>query len=219
MNDHHMAPERRVRFERRLRDWTTYDVADRMVRLATYLAQPDPEITAEMVTGWEDGEKISPARLVLLSVVLDLPVELLMPMLDPSWLAPWVVLDRTAGTMSDEVLRREFLTLVAGLASTAVVDPERVGAAFGPRTRVDRELVGQLQRVVRLCAGQYDRMPSGLLRQRAHCILDAVKAMLAAPLPPGMRPDVLALGAEVAVLAGWSSRSVGHLDEASGYDR
>jgi tetratricopeptide (TPR) repeat protein len=208
-------PERWIRFEREVRGWDAEDVACRLVRLSVFLGEPDLDISAAMVTAWETRrEPIGPGRLLLLGVVLDLPLETLMPLLDVEPVPIWVILARRAGTIGDDMLRRDFIALIATMSGMPLIDGERLASALGRYTQVDHELLGQLQRTVRMCARQYDQMPAVLLRHRAHGSLDAIKALLAGKLPPSLRRDCMALGAEAAVLAGWASRCNGVLDEA-----
>lgn len=150
-----------------------------------------------------------PGRLAVLAVLLEVDPEQLAGRLPDSLIEP---LDM-AGTITDNVLRREFLAVVVSLG-VSLVDPERFAAVFDGHLPTDRELLDDLQQLLRRYAGQYDQMAPGLLHQRSRAALEAIKLMLAGPLGPGLRRDVLALGAEAGVLAGWASRTAGRLDEA-----
>ncbi len=95
-----------------------------------------------------------------------------------------------------------------------MIDPGRLGAALGQRARVDHDLVRQLDAVVRVLAGGWDSMPAPLLHRAVLQHLGDVAALLAGPLPPGIRRRVMMIAAQSAALAGWSSQFVGRDDVA-----
>ncbi len=212
---------RRLAFERRIRGWHEEELAERLGRLAAFLGQPDPDLDAFAVESWECGGTVTPARLMLISVVLEVPAHELVGLLDPLALPEWgAVVAQVPGTIDaeDEVLRREFLRLTAVvLGGVAALDPERFDVALSRRVQVDLELLGQLRCAIRQSAGQYDALPAGLLRQRAAGLTESVKALLTGPVPGGLRRELLSVGAEAATLAGWASRSDGRPRQAAGY--
>src|SRR5207253_2439986 len=101
------------------------------------------------------------ARLMLLSLVLEVPAEELMGLLDPMSLPEWVPLaELGAGSIDPDLLRREFLRLTGSalMAGLVGVDAERAAAAVR-RQQADPELLRQLRYAVRQAAGRYDALP------------------------------------------------------------
>jgi transcriptional regulator with XRE-family HTH domain len=211
-----MGPGYRIRRRREECGLIEDELAARLARLSIFLGQPDPEITADVVARWEAGERISASRLLLLASVLNLPLAELLPALDPCSLPEWVVFASGAASMGDDgMLRREFVRLLLNLsAASAGLDLERLSATLAGTAGIDLELISQLRQSSRTLAGCYDSLPVSLFRQRAQAQLSAVKDLLAGSLPPNTRRELLSVGGECAVLAGWASRMDGRAAEA-----
>lgn len=208
-----------MRFERELRGWELEEVAERMCRLAAFLQMPDPAIDADAVDAWEYGARMTPLSLTLLSTVLEVPAAEFMSLLDPLALPQLdALLGQGPRTIAvDEVERREFMRhALVLLGGVIALEPDRLDAALSRRV-VDRATVFELRFAVRQLASAYDALPAPLLRQRAVALVETVLGLLAGPLGPRLRADLLSLGAEAATLAGWASRSDGRLRQAAGY--
>jgi hypothetical protein len=208
-------PAQRLRWERELRDWTTDDVAARMRRLALHLGQPDPELTAHMVDAWESGSKVGPGRLALWTTILDVPVREVMALVDPLQLPEWVILAAHCGssiTWEGDTKRREFLWLLTG--AMGAVDPAQLDAVLTRRLQVDRQLVGDLSASIRQLADQMAATPPALIRRAVLQHVEAARSLLARPLPPGLRRDLMAVAGHAAALAGCISSWLGEDDRA-----
>ncbi len=211
------APGRRLAFERRLRGWTEAELARRVRRLAAYLGQPDPALTAAVVVGWEAGRRLAPARLSLVALVLDIPLADVVALLDPLQLpqSTLAAAQVTGIVEAREMERREFLRLVATAGAVVTFDP----AYMFSGVRADRSLVDDLAAFARRLAQQWDSLPPALLHRNALTLLEAVRSLMAGPLAPGLRRNLMAVGGQAGALAGLTARFMGRDHDAVEYLR
>jgi len=117
-------------------------------------------------------------------------------------------------SLDGEVRRREFVRYLAFMGGMAALDPERLAATLRGLVHVDRTLVDQLHWWTRELAAQWDEVPPSVLRTSVGAHLTAILELLAGPLPPNLRRDLLAVGAHTANLAGLVARMIGDDDES-----
>ena len=167
---------------------------------------------------WREARP-GPARLSLWCLALDVPVREALCLLDVLQLPEWVVLAAHLNGRIDsaEMRRRDFLRLAAVSGAMATIDPGRLADVLAGIARPDRELVRDLTIYGYGLAGQWDCVPSALLRLPLMRHMETVKTLLAGPLAPGLRLDLMDVGAHAAALTGHLSRRLGRDDEARVY--
>ncbi len=126
----------------------------------------------------------------------------------------WLAFEPDAGSLEEDVRRREFVRYVALLGGMAALDPERLSTTLRGLVHVDRTLLGQLRGWTYGLARQWSMLPPPVLRADVGAHLTALCELLAGPLPPGLRRDLMAVAAQTAALAGLVARMVGDDEEA-----
>ena len=193
-----MPANERLREHRLRRGWTLDAVAERLDQLAPTVGRKHLGVSGTMVGKWERGER-QPRGIYreLLCVLYQASTD---------ELGLWT-LSGPESTL-DAMQRRAFLQglgAATGFAVTASsLEPwDRLSAALGQPSRVDRQTVAELEHVTTSLEGLESQVSPRALLGPVVGHLNTVAALLQGPTRPSLRRQLCSIAGETAGLAGW----------------
>ena len=190
-----LAPNRRLRLQRKLRGWSLNDAADALHRLGIELGEPDDLLVdGNTFCRWELGKRSPGPRYTrLLCNLYGLPANEL-----------GLVTPDGEALLEEEMRRREFLRCLA-LAGVAAVDPDRLIAALGMPVRVDHQLLDNYEAITRGFIQQWRSVAPAALVPPVSGHLALLTARVKEARPPAVERRLQSIAAETALLLGWLS--------------
>jgi hypothetical protein len=182
----------------KLTGWTQVRFVHELRRAARSLHEPEPTgLDAVTVNRWRRGRQSpSPYYRRLLH-------HLYVSVCDGSPRPSAVPAHRLIDHEAEDVKRRRFLTYLAVLAESTLVDPDRLDSALSSRTGMDRSLLDGLEAVTRSYARRWHSVPPEVLLPviRHHCA--ALHELQLRSYPPAIGRRIRSLAAEATALLGW----------------
>jgi hypothetical protein len=207
-------PNERLRHHRLQHGWTLDGVAQRLDALAPTVGKKHLGVNGTMVGRWERGERqprgIYRGLLALLYETTTEALGLYQPALSERVL--------------EDMQRRAFfqhLGAAAGIAITsAAMEPwERLSAALRQPSRLDREIVTELEHVTVTLEGLESQVSPKALLGPVVGHLDTVASLLKGTPRPSLRQQLCSIAGETAGLAGWLTWDLEDRKAASAYFR
>src|SRR6266540_7551666 len=209
-----VIPNERLRHHRLQRGWTLDGVAQRLDALAPTVGKKHLGVNGTMVGRWERGER-QPRGICrgLLATLYETTTQDL-GLYEPA----------TSEKVLEEMQRRAFLQNVgvtAGFAVTSVaVQPwERLSAALRQPSRLDREIVTELEHVTVTLEGLESQVSPKALLGPVVGHLDTLTSLLKGVPRPSLHQQLCSLAGETAGLAGWLTWDLEDRKAAGAYFR
>jgi transcriptional regulator with XRE-family HTH domain len=209
-----VIPNERLRHHRLLHGWTLDGVAQRLDALAPTVGRKHLGVNGTMVGRWERGER-QPRGIYrgLLAILYDTTTEAL-GLYQPA----------ASERVLEEMQRRAFLQHLGkmtgvAVASTAVAPAERLAAALRQPSRLDREIITELEHVTITLEGLESQVSPKALLGPVTGHLDAVTTLLQGSTRPSLRRQLCSIAGETAGLAGWLTWDLEDRKAAGAYFR